>query len=177
MALPPITDADHARGPSAEDAAVTLVLYGDFECPYSQSVQAIVNEVRDAHPDRVRFVFRHFPIRYHPYALGAAVASEAVAAQGLFWPFHDRLYEHQLALRPPQLVAHAEAVGAEGAAVQAALADETRQTAVLAQKRGGVRAGVRSTLNLWIDGTLFEEDDLETAFVTHVIQPLQAGGA
>lgn len=171
MALPPLTDADHARGP-ADAATVTLVQYGDFECPYSQSVHALVADACAAHPDRVRFGFRHFPIRYHPYALGAAVAAEAIAAQGLFWPFHDLLYANQLALRPAQLVAHAEAVGANGAAVRAALEDEATQTAVLAQKRGGVRAGVRSSLNLWIDGALFEDDDLEAAFYARVLQPL-----
>lgn len=171
---PPLHADDHAAGPA--DAAVTLVHYGDFECPYSKDVHEIVAEVRQKHPGGVRLVFRHFPLRPHPNALHAAVASEEAARQGGFWDFHDRLFAHQLELRPDQLAAHAEAVGLDGAAVRAAVRAGTGTAEVLAQKRSGVRSGVRSTLNLWIDGELFEEDDLETALVDRVIRPLQARG-
>lgn len=171
---PPPGPADHAAGPA--EGAVTLVHYGDFECPYSKDVHDIVAEIRQAHPDGVRLVFRHFPLRPHPHALGAALAAEEAGRQGGFWPFHDRLFGHQLALRPDQLAEHAEAVGLDGAAVREAVRAETGRAEILAQKRAGVRAGVRSTLNLWIDGELFEEDSLETALVDRVIRPLQARG-
>ena len=170
---PPLGPADHAAGPAG--APVTLVHYGDFECPYSKDVHDIVAEVREKHPDGVRLVYRHFPLRPHPHALAAAVASEEAARQGGFWPFHDRLYRRQLELRPDQLAAHAEAVGLDGAAVRAAVEAETGQAEVLAQKRAAVRSGVRSTLNLWIDGALYEEDDLEEALVDRVIRPLREG--
>lgn len=168
---PPLSDADHLAGPA--DALVTLVQYGDFECPYSKDVHDIVRDIRDHHPDGVRFAFRHFPLRPHPNALAAAVASEEAARQGGFWLLHDRLYEHQLALRPDQLAEHAEAVGLDGAAVLRAVEAGQSEADVLAQKRRGVRSGVRSTLGLWIDGAWVEEDALEEALVERVIRRLQ----
>lgn len=169
---PPLTDADHVTGPS--DAAVTLVHYGDFECPYSKDVHDIVREIRERHPGRVRLAFRHFPLRPHPNALHAALAAEAAARQGDFWALHDRMYRHQLELRPAQLAAHAEAVGLDGEAVRQSVESGKGQAAVLAQKKAAIRAGVRSTLGLWIDGDWVEEDDLEDALVERVIRPLQA---
>lgn len=153
---------------------MTLIQYGDFECPFSGDVHRIAADVRTRFPGRVRFVFRHFPLRLHPHAVAAAVASEAAAAQGAFWPFHDRLFAHPLALTDADLVAHAEALGLDGRALGQALASADLSRRVLAVKRGGVRAGVRSTLNLTINGTLFEDDSLEEALVEHVIRPLQA---
>ncbi|MEO0559143.1 MAG: thioredoxin domain-containing protein [Bacteroidota bacterium] len=171
---PPLGPTDHAAGPS--DAAITLVQYGDLECPYSKDVQAVVQDVRTRFPDRIRLVFRHFPLRYHPNALRAAIAAEEAGRQGAFWPFHDRLFDHQLKLRADQLVGHAEALGLDARAMQIALDNETSKAEILAQKKAGVHAGVGSTLNLWINGSLYEEEDLETALVTHVIQPLKAAG-
>lgn len=171
-AVPPLTDADHAHGPS--DAAVTLLHYGDFECPFSGDVHRIVADVAARFPTRVRVAFRHFPLRLHPHAVAAAVAAEAAAAQGAFWPMHDRLFAHPLALTDADLVAHAESLGLDGRAVAVALADGAGAARVLAAKRGGVRAGIRSTLALVIDGVLFEEDDVEPALVDRVIRPLQA---
>lgn len=173
--LPEITDSDHARGPA--DARITLVQYGDFECPFGRQVYEIVRDVQARFPDDVRLVFRHFPLRYHPHALTAAIAAESVAeASGAeaFWAFRDRLFQNQLALRRDLLPQHAEAIGADREAVHRAIEEEARTSEILAQKRGGVRAGVRSSLNLFIDGELFEDDDLEDAIIARVIQPLKA---
>ena len=172
--LPPLTDADHAAG--RPDAPVTLVQYGDFECPYSKDVHDLVADIRAHHPDGVRFAFRHFPLRPHPNALAAALAAEEAARQGGFWLLHDRMYAHQLTLRPDQLAEHAEAVGLDGAAVRRAVESGDGADAVLAQKRRGVRAGVRSTLGLWIDGEWVEEDALEEAVIERVIHPLRDAG-
>ncbi|MEL6615577.1 MAG: thioredoxin domain-containing protein [Bacteroidota bacterium] len=172
--LPEITDADHARGP--ENARITLVQYGDFECPFGRQVFEIVRDVQARFTDDVRLVFRHFPLRYHPHALIAAIAAEAVAeASGAeaFWAFRERLYENQNALRRDLLPQHAEAIGSDREAVHRAIEEETRKSEILAQKRGGVRAGVRSSLNLFIDGELFEDNALEDALVERVIQPLK----
>ncbi len=156
---PPLSDADHLAGP--DDALVTLVQYGDFECPYSKDVHDIVREIRETHPMGVRFAFRHYPLRPHPNALAAAVAAEEAARQGGFWLLHDRMYEHQLRLRPADLAAVDASRGAD---------------AVLAQKKEAVASGIRTTLGLWIDGDWVEEDDLETALVERVIKPLHAAG-
>ena len=171
---PPLSAADHAAGPAG--APVTVVQYGDFECPYSKDVRDLVRDVRARHPTGVRLVFRHFPLRPHPNALAAALAAEEAGRQGGFWALHDRMYEHQLRLRPDELAGHADAVGLDGEAVRAAVASGDGAAAVLAQKRAGVRSGVRSTLGLWIDGAWFEEDDLEQAVIDRVIYRLRDAG-
>ena len=174
-ALPEITPADHVRGPA--DARVTLVQYGDFECPFGLQVHQIAREMREAFPDRLRFVFRHFPLRYHPHGLISALAAEAVArehGEDAFWAYHDRLYANQAALGRVHLPRHAEALAFSREAVHRAVEEEEGRTEVLAQKRGGVRAGVRSTLSLFIDGELFQDDALEDALIEKVIRPLKA---
>ena len=168
---PALSASDHVAGP--DGATVTLVQYGDFECPYSKDVHDLVRDIREHHPDGVRFAFRHFPLRPHPHALSAAVAAEEAARQDGFWLLHDRMYENQLRLRPDQLAEHAEAVGLDGAAVRAAVASGEGRGRVLAQKRAAIRAGVRTTLGLWIDGEWFEEDALEQAVIERVIYRLR----
>src|SRR5437588_2220809 len=96
LATPVIAD-DHVQGPA--EAEVTLVQYGDYECPYTRmsrhSIHALQGELRD----RLRFVFRHFPLEaIHPHARAAATAAEAAAAQDQFWAMHEYLFEHQHAL-------------------------------------------------------------------------------
>ncbi len=174
---PPLTASDHLAG--HDDATVTLVQYGDFECPYSKDVHDLVRDLRQNHPDGIRFAFRHFPLRPHPNALAAAMAAEEAARQGGFWLMHDRMFAHQLRLRPDQLAEHAEAVGLDGKAVRAAIASGQDEDKVLGQKRAAIRAGVRTTLGLWIDGEWFEEDALEQAVIDRVVYRLrdaEAGG-
>jgi protein-disulfide isomerase len=176
-ALPPVTARDHVRGPApGEEAAHTLLLYGDFACPLSRQVHLVVAQVLKAFPGRVRYVFRHFPLRTHAHALHAAEAAEAAAAQGAFWPMHDRLFQHQLALTDAELMAHAEALGLDAREVRTALREGVFREQVLGQKRAAVAAGVDSTLNLVVDGALFQEDDVEDAVVERVIRPLKAEG-
>jgi Na+/H+ antiporter NhaA/predicted DsbA family dithiol-disulfide isomerase len=100
---------DHIRGP--EDAPVTLVEYGDFECPYCGQAEPIIRELLSGHGD-VRYVWRHLPLTdVHPNAELAAEAAEAAGAQGKFWEMHDRLLENQDALQPRDLLRHAEELG------------------------------------------------------------------
>ncbi|MER7132951.1 Na+/H+ antiporter NhaA [Streptosporangium saharense] len=100
---------DHVRGP--QDAPVTLVEYGDFECPYCGQAEPVVRDLLAGFGD-LRYVWRHLPLNdVHPRAQLAAEAAEAAAAQGAFWPMHDRLLAHQDDLRPRDLVGHAEALG------------------------------------------------------------------
>src|SRR5262249_40759922 len=93
----PVSERDHIQGP--DSAPVTLVEYGDYECPYCGQAYPIVKEVQQRLGDRLRFVFRNFPLtNAHPHAEHAAEAAEAAGAQGQFWEMHDSLYEHQSAL-------------------------------------------------------------------------------
>lgn len=99
----PMSKRDHVQGP--ETAPVTLVEYGDFECPYCAAAHVIIKEVEELVGDKLRFVFRHFPLtQIHPHAESAAEASEASAAQGQFWEMHDLLYENQPRLDRPHLM-------------------------------------------------------------------------
>src|SRR6185503_9172591 len=106
----PVSERDHIQGP--ETAQVTLLEYGDYECPYCGAAYPIVKEVQRRLGDRLRFVFRNFPITTaHPHAEHAAETAEAAAAQGKFWEMHDYLYEHQKALGDAKLEEYAAAVG------------------------------------------------------------------
>jgi Na+/H+ antiporter NhaA/predicted DsbA family dithiol-disulfide isomerase len=109
LAVPVDEDLDHIRGP--RDAPVTLVEYGDFECPYCGQAEQIVRDLLADYGD-VRYVWRHLPLTdVHPHAQLAAEAAEAAGAQGKFWEMHDLLLEHQDALRPKDLVRYAEELG------------------------------------------------------------------
>ncbi|HEY6017825.1 MAG TPA: Na+/H+ antiporter NhaA [Gaiellaceae bacterium] len=109
LAVPVDPERDHIRGP--EDAPVTLVEYGDFECPYCGRAEPAIRELLADRGD-VRYVWRHLPLNdVHPHAQLAAHAAEAAAAQDAFWPMHDLLLERQDALRPPDLLRHAEELG------------------------------------------------------------------
>ena len=102
-------DRDHIRGPA--DAHVTLVEYGDFECPFCGQAEPVVRELLADFGD-LRYVWRHLPLNdVHPRAQLAAEASEAAGAQGSFWPMHDLLIEHQNELNPKDLVGYAEQLG------------------------------------------------------------------
>ena len=105
----PVTSADHIRGPA--QAPVTLVEYGDYECPYCGLAHPVVQRILDDLGPRLRFVFRHFPLsQVHPNAEPAAEAAEFAGARGRFWEMHDRLFENQDRLRPRLLFALAEAL-------------------------------------------------------------------
>src|SRR5713226_3272435 len=97
-----ITSDDHVQGPI--DAAVTLVQYGDYECPYTRLSRHSVHQLQREFPDSLRFVFRHFPLEeIHRHARAAAAAAEAAARQTDFWPMHAYLFEHQQALEDADL--------------------------------------------------------------------------
>jgi Na+/H+ antiporter NhaA len=112
LAVPVDPERDHYRGP--EDAPVTLVEYGDFECPYCGQAERIVRELLSDFGD-LRYVWRHLPLNdVHPHAQLAAEASEAAGAQGRFWDMYDTLLAHQDALTVRDLFAHADELGLDG---------------------------------------------------------------
>ena len=148
----PVREQDHQRG----DAALTLVQYGDYECPSSRRVYELVQELFEKKKP-LRFVFRHFPLEnVHPHAVQAAQAAEAAAAQGKFWEMHDRLFRNQLRLEDADLVRHAERVGLDVQAFEKALTSGTRRERVRQDKRGGVQSGLRTTMALFLNGELHE---------------------
>lgn len=155
--ITPVGDADHVRG--AMRAPLTLVEYGDFECPYCGMAYPIVKQVERDLGDELRVVFRHFPLReQHPHALHAAQASEAAAEQGRFWEMHDIIFEHQSALEDEDLVGYARDIGVDAVDVARALADDRYEKVVRAQFRDGVKSGVNGTPTFFVNGTRFDGD-------------------
>jgi protein-disulfide isomerase len=154
-----VRDLDHVRGPAS--ASITLMHYGDFECPLSRRIVGLVDELRDGHEADVRFVYRYFPLqRVHPHAQRAAEAAEAAAAQGSFWDQHDVLYAHQLHLEPDDLMAYAGRLGLDLALFKAALDAKTYHDRVRNDKRLGIADGVRTTAALYVDGILHQGERL-----------------
>ena len=147
----PVSERDHSLGPV--DAPVTLVEYGDYECPYCGKAFPVVNELRRRFGDRLRFVFRNFPLNtIHEHAGVAAQAAEAAAAQGNFWEMHDLLYENQDKLADIDLRSYALKVGLELYRFDADLSSEKYAARVREDFRGGVRSGVNGTPTFFING-------------------------
>jgi DNA integrity scanning protein DisA with diadenylate cyclase activity/protein-disulfide isomerase len=158
----PVGDRDHAWGPSP--APVTLVEYGDFECPYCGRMHPVVKELRERLGDRLRFVFRHFPLdSVHPHARRAAEAAEAAAAQGRFWEMHDRLYENQDDLDDEALKRYATELGLDLTRFEDDLAARRHAPRVRQDRLGGEQAGVEGTPTFFVNGVRHEGAlDLET---------------
>jgi protein-disulfide isomerase len=148
---PPVGERDHAQGPA--DAPVTLVEYGDYECPYCGAAYPIVKELQRRLGDRLRFVFRNFPLtNAHPHAEHAAEAAEAAGAQGSFWEMHDYLYEHQTALADRSLEQYAGAVGLDVDRFDRDMTGQLYTDRVREDFVGGVRSGVNGTPTFFING-------------------------
>jgi Na+:H+ antiporter, NhaA family len=151
---PPVDPArDHVRG--APDAPVTLVEYGDFQCPYCGDAYAVVQELLARFGGRVRFAFRHMPLAdLHPRAPAAAEAAEAAGAQGHFWEMHDRLFEHQLELSDAELRDHAAAIDLDVERFERELRDGIHAARVEEDYLSGVRSGTPSTPRFFVNGVI-----------------------
>jgi len=142
---------DHIQGPPA--APVTLVEYGDFECPYCGQAYPVVKELMSRQDETVRLVFRNFPLaEIHPHARRAAEAAEAAGAQGKFWEMHDILFERQDALEDENLIAYAAELGLDLDRFQVELAQNAHAGRVREDFLSGVRSGVNGTPTFFING-------------------------
>jgi protein-disulfide isomerase len=162
LALPISEERDHIEGPA--DAPVTLVEYGDYECPYCGAAYPIVKEVQARMGDTLRFVFRNFPITTsHPHAEQAAEAAEAAAVQGRFWEMHDHLYEHQRGLTDPDLHQYAVELRLDVDRFDSELAEHVHEQRVREDFMSGVRSGVNGTPTFYINGKRHDDSyDAET---------------
>lgn len=151
----PVGTRDHVTGP--KDAPITLVEYGDFQCPYCREAYPIVKQVQEQLGARLRFAFRNFPLtRIHPHAEHAAEAAEAAAAQGAFWQMHDRLFERQFALEDENLVEYAAELGLDADRLAGELAAGTHRDRVRDDFMSGVKSGVNGTPTFYINGVRHE---------------------
>jgi protein-disulfide isomerase len=159
---PEVSTEDHVLGP--DDAAITLVEYGDFQCPHCARAHRVLPKVLKRLGSRVRFVFRHFPLaESHPDAVHAAEASESVAEQAgeeAFWRMHDLMYDHQAdsddSLDDAHLVRYAAQAGADPATVALDLSADTYEEKVKSSFMSGVRSGVNGTPTFFVNGRRYE---------------------
>jgi protein-disulfide isomerase len=151
LALPVSDQRDHIQGPRT--AAVTLVEYGDYECPYCGEAHPVLKELLKQFAGQVRLVFRNFPLtQIHPHAQDAAEAAEAASAQGRFWEMHDVLYERQDALEDEDLMSYAAELGLDSDRFQVELAEDVHAARIREDFMSGVRSGVNGTPTFFING-------------------------
>src|SRR5690242_7538320 len=156
---PPVSERDHARG--AADAPVTLVEYGDFECPFCGRAYPAVERLVDELGRRLRFVFRHFPRPEHPHARHAAEAAEAVAAQApeAFWMMKKTLFAHQSALSDANLREYALGLGLDAQRFDHDFGQHVFRDRVHEDVLSAVASGVHATPTFFINGVKHEGPD------------------
>lgn len=159
---PPVSIQDHAQG--LDDAPLTLVEYGDYQCPHCGHAYPIVKNLQRHFGESLRFVFRNFPLsEMHPMAEAAAEAAEFAARNGKFWEMHDSIFEHQTQLSPDLLLQLAQAHGLAAGSLQEALEKRTFLERVKSDFSSGIRSGVNGTPTFFINGRRHEDDfDYET---------------
>jgi len=151
----PVTATDHVIGP--DHAPVTLVEYGDFECPNCKQAAPAVKLLLERFTERVRFVYRHFPQEaLHPHALRAAQAAECAAGQGRFWAMHDLLFAHQDHLQAKHLRQYAEQLELDMARYDAEMDDEVYLQRIREHVEGGRRSHLRSTPGFFVNGIIID---------------------
>lgn len=149
----PVTSADHVRGP--EHARVTVVEYGDFECPNCKQAAPAVQLLLQRFADQVRFAYRHFPLEeVHPHALGAAEAAECAGAQGQFWAMYDQLFDNQQHLKAANLQTYAARVGLDMTRYAAEMGDHVYLQRVREHQQSGRDSDVRGTPTFFVDGVI-----------------------
>ena len=162
----PVSERDHIQGP--DTATVTLVQYGDYECPYTRRSTWVVQAIQQQLGDQLRFVYRNFPLtEIHPHALHTAFAAEAADAQGKFWEMHNYIFHHQHTLEDADLEQFAGAVGLDMQRFAQDMAQRPFARRIEEDFQSGLRSGVRGTPAFFINGVLYpgswEQDALLAA--------------
>lgn len=150
-----VSDNDHRQG-SAE-FRVTLVEFGDYECPYCGEAYWVVKQLQQHFQHDLQFVFRNFPLaKVHPHAMSAAITAEFAGSHGFFWEVHDELYENQSRLGVSLFERIVQKHGLSNEALRLAQGEETYISKIKADFNGGVRSGVNGTPSFYIDGLRFD---------------------
>jgi protein-disulfide isomerase len=159
-----VSERDHIKGPAS--APVTLLEYGDYECPHCGAAYPVVEALNEELRDTLRFAYRHFPLsEVHPHAQLAAESAEAAGAQGKFWAMHDALFMHQDALDGQSLILYATAIGLDRQAFIRELTAHTHAARVREDFMSGVRSGVNGTPTFFINGLRYDGPrDFETMY-------------
>ncbi|HYZ63930.1 MAG TPA: DsbA family protein [Acetobacteraceae bacterium] len=172
----PITTSDHTTG--SDDPVVTLIEYGDYQCPYCAAAQPVVQQGLARHRSRLLFAFRHFPLtEIHPNAGPAAETAEFAASHGLFWEMHEAIFANQPRLSLPTLIELAVGLNLSGIALRDALATGRFAPKVLADFMGGVSSGVKGTPTFFINGAQFENAGGIASLIPAIDDVIQAAEA
>jgi len=151
----PVGRRDHTRG--SLGASVTLVEYGDYQCPYCAAAYPVIERVSKRFGAQLCFAYRHFPLSHmHPRAEPAAEAAEVAGEQDMFWPIHDSLFRHQEALEDEDLLARAEALGLDVSRFAMALATGLFAPRVREDFMSGIRSGVNGTPTLFVNSVRYD---------------------
>jgi protein-disulfide isomerase len=162
LTVPVNIGSDHIRG--SINAPITLVEYGDYECPYTGMAYIVVKEIMKQFGDKIYFVFRDFPLNdIHPHAQHAAEAAEAAAAQDKFWQMHDYLFEHQKVLDDDHLLEYAQKVGLDTDKFKKEMSGHIYAPLINKSIKNGIDSGVEGTPTFFINGVRYEDSwDLDT---------------
>lgn len=164
----PVGPDDHAQGPA--DAPVTLVEYGDYECPHCARAYPVVKALQERFGKQLRFAFRNFPLReIHPYAEAAAEAAEYAATRGKFWEMHDLIFENQNSLGEQMLGELAQRLKLDRQALSEALASGAFAARVQSDFSSGVRSGVNGTPTFFVNSQR-NDGDFELETLLHAVQ-------
>jgi protein-disulfide isomerase len=171
----PVSERDHIQG--NPDAPLTLLEYGDYQCPYCGAAYPIVKQIQKHLGNQLRFVFRHFPLtQVHPHAQHAAEAAEAAGAQGKFWEMHDTLFTHQHALDDLSLGGYAADLGLDTDRFEVEMAAHTYAGRVRADFGSGVRSGVNGTPTFFINGQRHDGSYDMSSLLAALNAALEGGG-
>jgi protein-disulfide isomerase len=151
----PVGPEDHSSGPL--DAKLTVVEYGDYQCPYCGQAYPIVERLRVDFADSMRFIFRNLPLaEVHPNAEAAAETAEAVALQGKFWEIHDTLFENQRNLSASALLRYVAEVGADAEETTRVIAGGAPRERVAADFESAIRSGANGTPTFFVNGMRYD---------------------
>jgi protein-disulfide isomerase len=151
----PVSERDHAQGPA--NAPLTLVEYGDYQCPYCGAAYPVVRRLQKTLGKKMRFVFRNFPLtQAHPYALIAAETAEAAALQGKFWEMHDLLYEQQASLDPDIIPSWAASIGLNLERLGNDIRQGVPEKRIREDRQSGIRSGVNGTPTFFINAARYD---------------------
>lgn len=172
----PVNEADHIRGSAM--APVTLVEYGDYECPYCGMAHLVIQKIQQRMGDQLRFVYRHFPLTMiHPHSEDAAEAAEAAGARGKFWQMHDVLFSNQHALEDSHLITYAAWLGLDVQRFREELLSKAWSGRVRQHFLSGVHSGVNGTPTMFINGVRhdgsWEFNSLFPAVMRQILTPVE----
>ncbi len=154
MLKPPVNEHDHTSG--SNSAPVTLVEYGDYQCPHCGHAYPLIKQIQEKLGDDLRFVFRNFPLsEMHPQALMAAIATEAAAKQHAYWPMHDIIFENQQKLSGDNLLKFAATLHLDTKAFARDMEDKVQQQKVEDDFESGIMSGVNGTPTFFVNGSRY----------------------